>query len=96
MNRLDLLVLSAIAAVAVFPMLRAAAVRAFGVLSRKDTASPDSVEKWRQKWTSLLITLGREIEAGGGSLTRQDEALRLSRELMWEIIGGEGPSTSKK
>lgn len=96
MNRLDLLVLSAIAAVAVFPMLRAAAVRAFGALSRKDTASPDSVEKWRQKWTSLLITLGREIEAGGGSLTRQDEALRLSRELMWEIIGGEGPSTSKK
>lgn len=96
MNRLDLLVLSAIAAVAVFPLLRAAVVRAIGAASSKGAVSPDSVEKWRQKWTALLITLGREIEAGSGSLTRQDEALRLSRELMWEIIGGEGPSASKK
>lgn len=96
MNRLDILVLSAMAAVAAFPLLRTAFARAVGALSRKDASSPDAVEQWRQKWTSLLITLGREIEAGSGSLTRQDEALRLSRELMWEIIGGEGPSTSKK
>jgi hypothetical protein len=96
MNRLDLLVLSAIAVVAAYPLVRTAASRAVQAFRRQGSVSPDSVEKWRQKWTSLLITLGREIEGGSGSLTRQDEALRLSRELMWEIIGGEITSSAKK
>lgn len=96
MNRLDLLVLSAIGIAAAYPMLRSAAAWAVASFRKQGNVSPDSVEKWRQKWTALLITLGREIEGGSGSLTRQDEALRLSRELMWEIIGGEITSSAKK
>lgn len=89
MGLADWLVISLLCVAAMYPAARSWTMAAVGIFSKKNVASPDAVEQWRQKWTALLITLGREIEGGSGSLTRQAEALRLSRELMWEIIGGE-------
>lgn len=91
----DIAVLSVLALTAAFPLVWSGAAKAMAVVGKKNVASPDAVEQWRQRWTGLLITLGREIESGNGGLSRQAEALRLSRELMWEIIGGEPDQPAK-
>lgn len=91
----DIAVFSVLAMVAGFPVLDAAIRKVLAVSKKKDVANPDAVEQWRQRWTALLITLGREIESGSGGTIRKEEALRLSRELMWEIIGGEPDQPAK-
>jgi len=42
-------------------------------------------EEWRQKWTATLIDLLADLDKGG-----MQQGATLCRELMWEIIGGEG------
>lgn len=95
MSLMDLVVLSALAVLAGYPLAKSAfatvRLRAF---ARASAAETDGVAKWRQKWTASLITLGTEIEAGNGGQLRKEEALKLSKELMWEIIGGEVPPTA--
>lgn len=90
MDLTDLAVLSAVAAVGAWPLLRKAlsALRSFRPVKYE---AGDEVEQWRQKWTYYLITLGREIEAGEGAVANKQQALMLSKELMWEIIGGDSP-----
>lgn len=89
MGLIDLAVLSALGLAAAYPLLKAAIQKASAFTRRAKVDSPDAVEQWRQRWTALLITLGREIESGEGGLPRKDQALMLSKELMWEIIGGD-------
>ena len=89
----DLTVIATIAAVAGFPYLRPLLLKVKTLLVKdKSLDNPDTVESWRQQWTSLLITLGREIEAGNGQLSNPDDAQDLNRKLMWEILGGDPSS----
>lgn len=87
---LDMFVMVAAVAVLALPVLKKAASSALpGVFNRSNVTNPDAVEAWRQKWTALLITLGREIDGGEGGLNDPAQATLLNRELMWEIIGGD-------
>jgi hypothetical protein len=95
MNPLDLIVVVAIAAVLGLPYLRSAV----GLLSQPKLVpllppEPDAIA-WRQRWAANVIDLIDEIEDGQSELERPDTALRLARELVWEIIGGDGPQPSK-
>ena len=86
----DLLVIATIAGVAGFPYLKGVLLKARALLNKREQLdNPDTEESWRQRWTSLLITLGREIEAGNGQLSNPEDAQEINRKLMWEILGGD-------
>lgn len=59
------------------------------------TAEGSPIQEWRQAWASTLIRMIDEIEAGHGHFDDPKAALRLSKELLWEVIGGDGPQPSK-
>lgn len=44
---------------------------------------------WRQQWSATLIDFINEVEGGKVTLQKPEEALRLAKELVWELIGGE-------
>lgn len=98
----DLLVIATIAGVAGFPYVKGVLLKARTLLNKREQLdNPDTVEQWRQRWTSSLITLGREIEAGNGQLANPEDAQEINRKLMWEILGGDpdaccGVPTSQK
>jgi hypothetical protein len=48
---------------------------------------------WRQQWSAILIDFINEVEGGKVTLQKPDEALRLAKELVWELIGGEQVKT---
>jgi len=81
---IDLLVLSGIGGIAIFPY-------AFQYL-RKLPAKPAPVAhdpvvanhtEWQIHWTNTLICLLNELEESGDS-----DAVSLTRDLMWQILGG--------
>lgn len=90
MSHIDLAFGAAVALVVAWPVVwkYASKLRATG-------PQATSVEAWRQKWTATLITLIDQIEAGGGHFTSKDSAVRLAKELLWEVIGGDGPQPTK-
>ena len=88
MGLLDIAVLSALGLFAAYPFILQATGRLKSLLV-PGPPSLDAVEKWRQRWVTLLITLSREIEAGKGGVGEQKQARMLCNELMWEIIGGD-------
>lgn len=54
------------------------------------------IEQWRQSWASRLITLIEQIENQEDHFVNDKAALALAKELLWEIIGGDGlPSKGK-
>jgi hypothetical protein len=61
--------------------------------AKQEAGSSD--DDWRQAWASTLIRLINEIEAGEGRFEDDRQALILSRELLWEVIGGDGAKPSK-
>lgn len=89
MTPLDLAVVVGIAAVLALPYLRSTV----GLLSWP--AKKDGGMAWRQRWAATVIDFIEEVEAGEGTLERPEAALRLARELVWEIIGGDGPQPTK-
>ena len=90
MKLLDVIVAVSIAAILAWPALRKMTIR----LPAASQGSP--VELWRQKWTTTLITLLDQIEAGQGQFNDKAAAVRLGRELLWEVIGGDGPPSKGK
>lgn len=74
----DLLLLSALGVVAVFPQLLKLAGK-IRLPSLPSTAG----DKWRNNAVQSLLDLQRELEQRG-----LDKAVGYSRQLIWEIIGG--------
>lgn len=89
MNSLDILVLSGVLTVVLGPVAYASVK---GYLSSRPAApvSKPSSDDWRQEWASCLIGFIDEVEADSSRLIDSAKAVRLARELIWEIIGGDG------
>lgn len=104
MSSSDLIVYSGLAALALAPAIKPALSWVYGVASSAAPTLPlkpaapegDTLEAWRQKWSATLITFIESIEGGEGSLEDDAKATRLARELIWEIIGGDGQQAGKK
>lgn len=95
MNQLDLLVLAGIGTAALWPLLKGVVARVRSPRPAAPVTPTSSVQEWRQAWASTLIRLIDELEGGDGHFPNPDAALRLSKELLWEVIGGDGPQPSK-
>lgn len=104
MSSSDLIVYSGLAALAISPFIKPALSWAYGLASSAAPTLPpkppahqsDTLEVWRQKWSATLITFIESIEGGEGILEDEAKATRLARELIWEIIGGDGQQAGKK
>jgi hypothetical protein len=98
MGLLDLLVVGTLGLMASWPWI-ATAVSSFvaprSAASAATSAVGSPIEEWRQTWASTLITLIDDLENGEGHVPDSKAALRLSKELLWEIIGGDGTPPSK-
>ena len=98
MGLLDIVVGSAFALMVGWPWIASVAGRLVAPRSAAPAAVPaggSPTEVWRQTWASTLISLIDEIEQGEGYFEDSKAALMLSKELLWEIIGGDGPTPSK-
>lgn len=87
MTATDLLVLSSIAVVLAFPLLKAAASK---FLPRLPVVQAESKAAWQQRWTNTLIELLADLDKDANK-----PAATLCRELMWEILGGDQGTTKK-
>jgi hypothetical protein len=85
MSWLDILVSSGVVAAVAYPFI-ASSLRKLALF--KTTAATQ--EEWRQRWTATLIDLLADLDRDG-----MKQGATLCRELMWEIIGGEGGSSKK-
>ncbi len=101
MQTLDLLVILALGSMAAWPFLVNSLV---GLASRLQPrpAAPSAApvigsptEEWRQAWAFTLLKLVDDIEAGEAHFEDRVLARKLARDLLWEIIGGDGPVPSK-
>ena len=92
MKLLDVIVAVTIAAILACPALRKFVPK----MPVSQVIQGSQVELWRQKWTTTLITLLDQIEAGQGQFNDKAAAVRLGRELLWEVIGGDGPPSKGK
>lgn len=91
LNVLDYVVIGCIAAVAAAPLLlKAARAAAGGIRLRLPDFSGVATETSgsREQWVNTLMRLQSELEANPG----QAPALKLCRQLIWELLGG-GPVT---
>ena len=80
---IDLLVLSGIGIICLFPY----ALQYLRKLAPKPFPAPAPVvanhTQWQTHWTNTLIQLLNELEESG-----DPEAVSLTRDLMWQILGG--------
>jgi hypothetical protein len=101
MQPLDLLVILALVGMAGWPFI----VNSFVGLSSRLQPRPAApsvapvidmpAEEWRQAWAFTLIKLVDDIEAGDAHFEDRVLARKLARDLLWEIIGGDGPVPPK-
>lgn len=85
MSWLDILVSSGVVVAVAYPLI-ATGLRKLALF--KSTAVTQ--EEWRQRWTATLIDLLADLDRDG-----MKQGATLCRELMWEIIGGEGGGSKK-
>lgn len=83
MTIIDVVVLAAVGGVAAWPLIGNGLPKIFRGRSSIDYS-------WRQKWAHTIIELINQIEEGQKELRNPDQALLLSKELVWELIGGDG------
>lgn len=98
MGLLDWLVIGTLAVMAAWPWVAsrfAAFVATRPAASAAKPADGSPIEEWRQAWSSTLISLIDDIEGGEGHFADEKSALKLAKELLWEVIGGDGPTPSK-
>ena len=100
MGLVDILVVVTLGLMAGWPWIASAASRLVAPRSAAPaavSAGGSPIEAWRQTWASTLIRLIDDIENGEGHFGVEESkaALKLSKELLWEIIGGDGPTPSK-
>lgn len=91
MTPLDFAVVAAVAAALGLPYIRSF----ISIAPWPSAPKADRALAWRQKWAATIIDLLEEVESGQGTLERPAETIRLARELIWEVIGGDGPQPSK-
>lgn len=104
MSLLDVIVLCSLAGVCLGLPAITSGVRTLRATFQPRPAAPPAKpaaggpEEWRQAWASNLISLLEDIETRGqGEFEKPEVAARLARELLWQIIGGDGaPPSSKK
>lgn len=98
MGLLDWAVAAALGAMVVWPWVAprvAALVTARTAAPAAKPAVGGSIEGWRQSWSSTLISLIDEIESGEAHFEDDKAAVKLAKELLWEVIGGDGSIPSK-
>jgi hypothetical protein len=89
MSPADIAVIAVIAVVAAWPWIASAAAAGWTLARRRPApAAPikASGEGWQADWVQTLMALQDEIQAKGG---KPDAAVKLCRELIWLLIGGE-------
>lgn len=97
MSLLDIAVYSGIAVVALLPFAgRIKQLLKPGSLTVTKPVLFDTTQEWRQRWSATIIDLIEDVEDGTATLNRPDTVLRLARELVWEIIGGDQPAGKAK
>jgi hypothetical protein len=86
MQTADYIVIAAIALIALAP-LSGKVLAAARALARRPAPSSVKVpaEGWRAGWVQNLMELQNVLEAEGKNV----EAIKLNRELIWQIIGGD-------
>jgi hypothetical protein len=102
MGTLDLLVVASLGLMASWPFIANGFSYALASLKPRP-ASPaadpaggsSNTEEWRQAWAFTLIRLIDDIEGGKTHFENEAAARKLARDLLWEIIGGDGPTPSK-
>jgi hypothetical protein len=100
MSPLDLAVVGVLGLMAAWPFI-AGRISWLTELVKPRPASPAAtpegspIEEWRQAWAFTLIRLIDDIEAGVTHFEDDVAARKLARDLLWEIIGGDGPTPSK-
>ena len=97
MGMIDYAVIAVLSLAAAWPVLAplASRLKPRPAPAAAKPAAGSPIEAWRQAWAATLITLLNEIEAGEGHFEDEKAAIRLAKELLWEIIGGDGPTPSK-
>lgn len=85
MNSTDYAVIAVLFLIAAFPLLPAL-VKGVSQLT-KPASQTSPTKQWQHQWVQTLISLQQELE------TRPDqpEAVKLCRQLIWQILGG-GPT----
>jgi hypothetical protein len=86
MQATDYLVIAVIALIAIAP-LSGKVLAAARALARRPAPAPleAPAEGWRAGWVQTLMELQNVLEAEGKNV----EAIKLNRELIWQIIGGD-------
>lgn len=87
MQPLDYLVIAAISLIALWPLLLQG-LGAARAAARRPAAPPIKERAgagWRSGWVQTLMELQGVLESEG----KNPEAIKLNRELIWLIIGGE-------
>jgi hypothetical protein len=86
MQTTDYLVIAVIALIALAP-LTGKALAALRAAARRPGPAPIKApaEGWRAGWVQTLMQLQDVLEAEGKS----DDAVKLNRELIWLILGGD-------
>ena len=85
MQTTDYLVIAAIALIAIVPMFGDKVLAAARAAARRPTPIKPAAEGWRAGWVQTLMELQTVLEAEGKNV----EAVKLNRELIWQIIGGD-------
>jgi hypothetical protein len=79
---LDLVAYSALAIVALFPVIRTGLTSLAGL---RLPAWGESKDKWQAQWVGRLVSLQNQCDE-----RKMPAAAQLCRELTWEILGGGG------
>lgn len=79
---IDLLVLSGLSLFAILPYALSYLRRPARIVAQVPLGEP-SHAAWQTKWTNTLIQLLNELEENDDA-----EAVALTRDLMWQILGG--------
>lgn len=79
----EVLVYSAIAVFAAYPLL---ASGASSFLTGIRTKKAETADAWQTRWVTNLIALQADLES-----QKNATAVKLTRELIWELLGGDKP-----
>lgn len=88
MTNLDLAVYAGLAVAALFPFAGDALSYVKSLAPKRKPAQANESDATR-RWADTLIVLLEDISEGNVLAGNDEEASRLARELIWQLIGGE-------
>lgn len=80
----DIAVIGGIALVVAWPVISKKAATLIPA-----TRPSAGVEQWRHSWATSLLALISELESDQGYVADKAAAIKLARQLAWQVIGGE-------